>query len=254
MTAVYQITNNASQNGWEITFAEKPTEAVRTALKSLGMRWHSQKQCWYISQTKATECQLVGAILQASDPDTTPATVVTDGYMGGGAVYGSKSHLGLYGADLTAAIRADLKKAGLKGVSVRQYHGGSGIAITVTLSPTDLLTVEEYEKIWKPAGRWIDTPNGSIRKEDYYSMGGTEQQEIRHQAAQTEITRYQTTEQPINHYYIDDYTHFAPDYREKLHKILDIVSQYHYDNSNSMVDYFDTNFYLSLYTKPGKTH
>lgn len=253
MTAVYQITHNASQNGWEVTFAEKPVEAVRTALKSLGMRWHSGKQCWYISQTKATEYQLVDAILQASDPDTTPATVVTDGYMGGGAVYGSKSHLGLYGADLTAAIRADLKKAGLKGVTVRK-GAGDGITITVTLSPADLLTAEEYEDVWKPSGRWIDTPNGSIHRDTYYDMTAAEQQEIRHQAAQAEITRYQTTEQSINHYYVDDYTQFTPDYRAKLHKILDIVSQYHYDNSNSMVDYFDTNFYLTLYTKPGKTH
>lgn len=254
MTVVYQITNNINQNGWEITFDDKPAEAVRTALKSLGMRWHSGKQCWYISKAKATECQLVDAILQASDPDTDPATVVTDGYLGGGAVYGSKSHLGLYGADLTAAIRADLKAAGLKGVTVRKCSG-DGITITVSISPSDLLTVEEYAETWKPAGYWIDTPNGSIHRDTYYySMAAAEQQEIRRQAAQAEITRYRTEEQEINHYHVDDYTHLTPDYRAKLHKILDIVGQYHYDSSNSMVDYFDTNFYLSLYTKPDKTH
>lgn len=254
MTATYQIAENLTYNGWEITFPEKPSEKVRTALKNLGMRWHSTKQCWYISQQKSTEDQLVSAILGASDPDTEPAEVVTDGYLGGGAVYGSKSHLGLYGAELTAAIRADFKVAGLKGVTVRQYHGGSGIAVTVPLTTADLVTVDEYAEIWQPSGYWIDTKNGSISRDTYYAMTAAEQAEIRHQVAHAEITRYQSTEQSINHYYIDKYTHLTPGYRAKLHQVLDIVSQYHYDGSNSMVDYFDTNFYLTLYTKPAKTH
>lgn len=254
MTATYQITANTDVNGWEIRFDEKPATTIREALKALGMRWHSVKQCWYISQQKATDSQITAAILGASDPDEAPAEVVTDGYMGGGAVYGSKSHLGLYGADLTAAIRTDLKKAGLKGITVRQYHGGSGIAVTATITPADLLAEDEYAKIWEPSGWWIDTPNGSIRKEDYYTMTAAEQSKVRADAAKTEITRYRTTEQSINHHYIDDYTAFTPAYRDKLKSALAIVNQYHYDESNSMVDYFDTNFYLSLYIKPGKTH
>lgn len=253
MTTVYQISANTGANGWEITFSEKPSDQIRTALKSLGMRWHSQKQCWYISQQKATESQLVSAILAASDPTDDPTAVVTDGYMGGGAVYGSKSHLGLYGSDLTAAIRADLKAADLKGISVRR-GSGSGVSVTVPITPADTLTPAEYAETWKPEGYWISTPEGAISRDAYYGMTATEQQEIREKAAEYEITQYQTGEQSINHYYIDRHTVFTAAYREKLHKVLDIIDQYHYDASNGMVDYFDANFYPSLYTKPGKSH
>lgn len=252
MAATYQITQNPTANGWEVTFPAKPAEAIRTALKALGMRWHSQKQCWYISQQKTTEDQLVSAILSASDPTGDPAEVVTDGYLGGGAVYGSKSHLGLYGAELTAAIRADLRVAGLKGVTVR-HSRGSGVAVTVPITPADTLTPAEYAEIWKPEGHWISTDNGPISRDTYYTMTAQEQQELRQKAAQHEITQYQTGEQSINHYYVDRYTVFTAAYREKLERVLAIVGQYHYDASSSMVDYFDTNFYLSLYTKPTKT-
>lgn len=252
MATTYQITANPTANGWEVTFPAKPSEAVRTALKSLGLRWHSQKQCWYISRQKATEEQLVSAIRSASDPTGDPAEAVTDGYLGGGAISGSKSHLGLYGADLTAAIRADLKAAGLKGVTVR-HSRGSGVAVTVPITPADTLTPTEYAEIWKPEGHWISTDDGQISRDAYYDMTAQEQQELRRKAAEHEITQYQTGEQSVNHYYVDRYNVFAAAYREKLKRVLAIVSQYHYDASNSMVDYFDSNFFLSLYTKPAKT-
>jgi hypothetical protein len=35
--------------------------------------------------------------------------------------------------------------------------------------------------------------------------------------------------------------------------VLAIIGAYHYDASNSMVDYFETNFYYELHTKPGKS-
>ena len=31
--------------------------------------------------------------------------------------------------------------------------------------------------------------------------------------------------------------------KEELEKVEEIINKYHYDNSDSMIDYFDTNFY-----------
>lgn len=43
----FTITNNAQYNSVEISFDEKPTEAIREALKALRFRWHSVKKVWY---------------------------------------------------------------------------------------------------------------------------------------------------------------------------------------------------------------
>lgn len=43
----YTIAKNPDYNSLEITFTEKPTEEIRTALKALKYRWHSIKRVWY---------------------------------------------------------------------------------------------------------------------------------------------------------------------------------------------------------------
>ncbi len=121
----YTITKNAEFGSLEVRFDEKPADTVRLALKRLKMRWHGVNKCWY---GYASESALVAAILENA-PEEQPATACTDGYMGGGAVYGSKSRKALYGADLSAAIRADIKAAGIKGVTVKckSYSGGQSV-------------------------------------------------------------------------------------------------------------------------------
>ena len=91
----YHITTNNTYNSREITFDGIPSKEVREALKSLKMRWNPKKSCWY---GFAQEHEIISAILDNSESETTTddetdgATVYTDGYMGGGAVYGSKSN------------------------------------------------------------------------------------------------------------------------------------------------------------------
>lgn len=43
----YTITRNPAFNSLEITFTEKPAEAIRDALKALKFRWHNVKKVWY---------------------------------------------------------------------------------------------------------------------------------------------------------------------------------------------------------------
>lgn len=43
----YTINTNTEYNSLEIIFSEKPSEAIRTALKALKFRWHSVKHVWY---------------------------------------------------------------------------------------------------------------------------------------------------------------------------------------------------------------
>lgn len=249
----YTITNNPQFDSLEITFDGKPSEEIRNALKALKFRWHGVKKCWY---GFAAESEVINAILNNSTEET-PADVVTDGYLGGGAVYGSKSNLHLYGTDLAKAIRADLKKAGIKGVTIASKHGN--IQATVTTSEADRVPENDFIASYEVHGSfgWVDytDDNGSRRTVhicDYYDLDPELKERIRVEQARAEYARDYATQNGVNHYHIDKYTGFTKACRDKLHNVLNIISAYRYDESNSMVDYFNTNFYIDIYTKPAK--
>lgn len=249
----YTITNNPQFNSLEITFDGKPSEEIRNALKALKFRWHSIKKCWY---GYAAEHEVVNAILDNSTEEA-PAEVVSDGYLGGGAVYGSKSNLHLYGTDLAKAIRADLKKAGIKGVTIASKHGN--IQATVTTNAADLVPEEDFINSYQVHGSfgWVDyTDDDGIRRTvsiyDYYDLDEELKERIRVEHAKVEYARDYATINNLNHYHIDKYIGFTSSGRNKLLEVLGIISAYRYDESNSMVDYFNTNFYIDIYTKPAK--
>lgn len=43
----YTINKNNQFNSIEINFSGKPCEAIRSALKNIGFRWHSVRRIWY---------------------------------------------------------------------------------------------------------------------------------------------------------------------------------------------------------------
>ena len=259
MTTTYNITYNAQYDSYEVTFESKPATAVLDALKALKMRWNPKKACWY---GFAKEHEIINAILENGEGETITgektegATVYTDGYLGGGAVYGSKSNLHLYGADLSKAIREDIKRAGIKGVTVRckSYSGGQSVGVTVSLRPDEFVSLAEYVGKYEitPENTWIYTGNGEPIFVDYYfgQLSAQEQEETRVAAAEYAYERMTTRENRVNEFYIDEETHFTPETLAKIKTINEIICAYRYDDSNSQVDYFDTNFYYNIYTKP----
>lgn len=248
----YEITNNTQYGSIEIYFDGKPAQAIRDALKQLHFRWHGVKKCWY---GFAAESVARDAIIAASD---TGDIIVTDGYMGASAVYGSKcngDNKHLYGADLSAAIRADIKRAGLKGVtvSVETYAGGQSITATVRATADDIVTLEEYKAAYrvKPAISWITTddhPEG-IHVNEYFSMDPAQQESTRLAAAEYDYTHNITESRTLNNYRLGEYAEYRDAFRRKLDAVNQIISAYRYDDSNSMVDYFDTNFYYDIRVK-----
>lgn len=261
MTTTYNITRNAQYDSYEVTFDQKPATAVLEALKALKMRWNHKKGCWY---GFAQEHEIVSAILDNSEngetitgEKTDGATVYTDGYLGGGAVYGAKSNRHLYGTDLAKAIRADLKAAGIKGVTIASRHGN--IQATITTTAEDILPELEFVESYQvsPSFGWIEyTDTDGMRKSvstaDYYNLPDDLRETIRLEHAYREYTRDYSHPASLNHYHLDKYTGFTEAGHAKLRKVLDIISAYRYDESNSMVDYFNTNFYIDIYTKPAK--
>ena len=253
--ASYEIRENYTYNSREVYFSGKPAEETRTALKALKMRWNSAKRCWY---GYAAESQLIAAIQGAeltANPET-GAAVITEGYMGGGAIYGGKSQKYLYGAELAAAIRADIKAAGIKGVTVRAhtYSGGQSIKATVTIERGDLVQgyrIEDQELLHDlnshgafDGSRWV-----------YYSReldNPDTWAELVEKVSAYEVEKYAKS-RDINHFHIDSHKELSAAFIAKLRAVCDIIAAYRYDESNSMVDYFETNFYYDIETKPGKS-
>lgn len=247
----YEITYNHQYGSHEIYFDGKPSEAVRDALKALKFRWHSVKRCWYgFHQSEES----LAAAITGTTTEEEPATVVGDGYMGGGAVYGSKSHKYLYGADLSAAVRQDLKHADIKGVTVKikTYSGGQTLTATVKLDPADYIPFEKFVDNYRINGSqaWIYFGSGSdeyMHSDKYWSSSAEEQERIRCAAAAYDWQRYTTREVNQTIRSIDFLTDST---MATLRKIDGIISAYRYDCSNGMVDYFDTNFYYDIVLKP----
>lgn len=243
----YEIRNNAQFNSTEVYFDGKPSEAVREALKQLRMRWHSVKRCWYGFASEET----IAAAITGTTTEEEPATVIGDGYMGGGAVYGSKSNRYLFGADLSAAIREDLKKAGINGATVKchTYAGGQSITVTYKTTPVDYIPFAQYLEAYRVScSGWITYGEGAgefIHAEKYFTLDRAEQERIWEAAARYEYTKATTQESRSR-----SRDHLKTETNAIIDRIDAIVSAYRYDCSNSMVDYFDTNFYYDIVLKP----
>ena len=243
----YEIRTNTQWGSYEIYFDGKPSEAVRTALKEINFRWHGVKRCWYgFGQSEES----LAAVITGTTTEEEPASVVADGYLGGGAVYGSKSNRYLFGTDLSAAIRADLKKAGIKNttVKVKSYAGGQSLTATVKIPASDYIPFELFlDQYMVSCSGWIYTGSESIHADTYWSMDADEQEQIRQAAARYE---YDDIRSGKKVYRVDRINYLTPAALETVKKIDSIIAAYRYDCSNSMVDYFDTNFYYDIDLKP----
>lgn len=68
------VTRNQEHNGVEITFAAKPSEAVRAALKARGFRWSGRQGLWYARYSEPTWAFAVSLTDSQTPPATTPPT------------------------------------------------------------------------------------------------------------------------------------------------------------------------------------
>lgn len=253
MSTTYEIRSNPQYNSNEVYFDGKPCEAVRDALKELKFRWHGIKKCWY---GFASDFEISRAINGATpDEEQTATTTFSDGYLGGGAVFGGKSHLGLYGQDLKKAIAEDIKKAGIKGVTLSAKRGS--IYATIRTTSEDIKPFSEFLKEYdfNYSQSWIYYFNDEHKSQNIHfdklmSLTTEERQDIKRRTAEFEYYKEIQSECTLNEYYFDKYKGFTASGMRKIKTINNIIKAYRYDESNGMVDYFNTNFYYYLITKP----
>lgn len=168
-----------------------------------------------------------------------------EGYMGATAWIGNKCNRSLWGADLSKAIREDIKKCGIKGVTVscETYSGGQSIKLTFKVSNDDFVPYAEWraEAGWKDitSWSWISLPDGRRVAWDEFMKLDEKSQEEAYRYAYDNRVGCDT----VNEFYLEENKVLRESLKYKIRSVKRIVDAYNYDDSNSMVDYFDTNFY-----------
>lgn len=192
-------------------------------------------------------------------------TDATPGYLGEAGFTGSKYAEGkLYGTALSKAIRDDLRKhlSVTKKSHVNVCKGGyRGITVTIKLEReryartlAEALEAFEADRPSMGSYQFIEQADEdgnrlpTLRPDEYYSMGGEEQETVRERMYRAFYLRGVMTDRDVQ-----DRTLYSQlltnEGRQVLNTANAILSAYNHDASNSMVDYFDRHFYDSVYIR-----
>lgn len=188
-------------------------------------------------------------------------TEASDGYMGAIKTTGSKSQVYLGDAELSKQIRQalqnvlapELSKSDVR-VRKESYSMGRSIHITLRLDKSKYApTRDEYkqiviENVKRQRYNWIQNGDGKdVFHEAYWGMTEEEKRKAEQATAEQQaIWNYDRDTVDINHYHIDKEDMLTDDGKEIVKVANQVIRAFNYDDSNAMVDYFDTNFYYNL--------
>lgn len=188
-------------------------------------------------------------------------TEASDGYLGTIKTTGSKSRVYLGDAELSKQIRRalqgvlapELSKSDVR-VRKESYSMGRTIHITLRLDKGKYApTRDEYKQsvvdnVKRRKYTWIRTADGKdIFHEAYDKMTEDEKRKVEQATAeQYAVWNYDRDTTDINHYHIDTEDMLTEGGKEIVRVANRVIKAFNYDDSNAMVDYFDTNFYYNL--------
>lgn len=237
---------NKEHNGIEIKFDNKPNQDTLTNLKANGFRWHRVKKLWFAKQTDK-RLALASAL---ADGTTAPIKATRQDNINLDNLGGTKTE---YGAEFASVVRADLKKRGVKGVTVRCSRSGYTDSITVTIKATeeDFASIEEMKKreakhsFLRSIDRGLFRPKqGYINYNEYDAMSESEQENLYIEYLTYCVNRCDGFN--IYHHERNDYFELTTAFYNKCLAVYKIANQWNYDNSDSMTDYFDVGYYLDI--------
>ena len=190
-------------------------------------------------------------------------TTASDGYMGATKLTGSKSHGYLSDADLSKAIKQslqavlapELSKSDVR-VKKESYSMGRSIYITLRLDKAKYApTRDEYkasviEQIKRDHYLWLQDGDRQVFHEAYWTMSDDERRKIENDTAEQQAKwNYDRENTSINQYHIDSEKLLNEEGKKIVEVANQVIKAYNYDDSNAQVDYFDTNFYYTLYVE-----
>ena len=268
---IAEIKHNEEKNGIEIYFSFYPITGTRENLKKYGFRWNGKKACWYAKKSANVEA------LASAIADTTEEEYKELAKQAGEEVKPIKAkkttekkataepekinldNLGanaprLHGAELAKAIREDLKRRGVKGVTVRKRDVtyDTGITVTVRATAEDMASIEEYKNRYTFSEFSCDASNyhGVFDGKNWiYSAGWESLTDSEKETAYNNHVIYYLTKSPdFNNYHHErkNCPSFTTEFYNKIVAIYKIANQWNYDNSDAMTDYFDVGYYLDI--------
>lgn len=249
------ITRNPDFNSLEITFDEKPAEAIRAALKSLKFRWHSVKKVWYGYASEETTRKALEAVEQCEavavglpESKTINEGTIYEGWEGGNA------HQWHTDAELKALLLADFKRAGIK-ATVRQNRAGylTSITTTVTIRQDEVKPFEQWRtdgsfRIMAADWLYYTDEAGKLRDiygEKFFSLdpNDAETVELRENIIRTAYRLRLDRLNSTGHDFTDYSDILQPAALARVETVKAIVASYNRDESNSQIDYFDRSIY-----------
>ena len=193
-------------------------------------------------------------------------TTASAGYLGATKLTGSHSHKYLGDAELSKEIKIalqnvlspDLKKSEIS-TKKQGYTGGRHITITLKLNKTKYApTIDEYKQIIRDQVtkfklHWIyELQEGKavqIHRDRLQSLSNEHVQECANVTAEKMGECNYNNDLHINHHYIDDETMLNDEGKKIVKAANQVIKAFNSDDSNSMVDYFDVNFYYDINIK-----
>ncbi len=256
---------NKEKNGVEVYFCVYPLNGTRENLKKRGFRWNHKKSCWYAKQNADT---LAMATLEEykeiarqtgetvketgkNTPEEKKATKKADKI---DLLNLGKNAPSLCGAELSKAIREDLKLRGVSGVSVRArwVTYDTGITVTIKATAADIASVEELKKRYSFSSFSCDAQNyhGVYDGNRWiYSNTWETMTDEEKEAAYDSAVRYKLKKvSDFSTHYNErkDCPELATGFYKKCLAVFKIANQWNYDRSDSMTDYFDVGYYLDI--------
>ena len=265
---------NKELNGIELYFDVYPLAGTKETLKKYGFKWNRKKTCWYakytaerdsiaaiISETTTAEYKQIAAgtgeevqeIKKESTKETkkkqaeakeTKQDIINLDNLGANAPSLCS------GAELAAAIREDLKKRGVSGVTVRARKITHEIGITVTIKATaaDIASVEEYKKRFSFGHFMCKADRGIYNGFEWvYNLNDlTEDEQKNHyeKFVNYELSRVNSFSTHWNER--KNCPELTTAFYNKCLAVFKIANQWNYNHSDSMTDYFDIGYFLDI--------
>ena len=247
--AICKINLNQELNGIELVFDEKPTADTIASVKANGFRWSPKNKLWYAKNT--AERLTFAQTLTTSAPTACAASSIEVINLDNLGV--KPSNFSYYGAELAKLIRDDLKKRGVKGVTVRSDRSGYTTSITVTVKATaeDLASIEEGAERYDQGRFTIDLGrdlyiNGRwVYMHEYEQMNDEEKEQLYYTYLSEQIkgvSGFSVYHQDRNR----DAWELTTAFYYKCLAVYQIANQWNYNHSDSMTDYFDVGYYLDI--------
>lgn len=259
---------NEEKNGIELYFDVYPLAGTKETMKKEGFRWNGKKACWYakkstnaeviadiIAETSMAEYEEIAErtgetitrIKEKTTKKTQAAEIINLDNLGTNAPR-------LHGAELARAIREDLKRRGVKGVTVRKRDitYDTGITVTVKATAEDMASIEEYKNRYTFSEFSCDAQNyhGIFDgKRWIYAAEWEQMTEAEKLGAYDQHINYYLRKSPdFNKYHQErkNYPTIKKAFYDKICAVFKIANQWNYDNSDSMTDYFDVGYYLDI--------